>query len=223
MAVGYIKIQQFTTTGTRTGDTLAFVSGGASRGVLLLSGHASTATDRIPDGNVSYGGVNMPRFNRAADSSGEAMSSYGFFLGANVPQGDQNCVVTYNASNSTAIVHFIIELSGAADLAVLDSDIQEGDAADPSVTPDKGGVSAYAFGILMSGQNDITGSAPVSGLAEIEDNDFTNQTLLIGRETSGPSTSNQAVGWTATIEDVALIGVVIRELPASRLPLLGAG
>lgn len=225
MAIGYITIQEFTTSGTRTDDTLSFVSGGSSRGMLLLSIHASTATDRIPDGNVTYAGTNMPRFDRAVDSSGEPGAVYGFFLGSGVTQGDQDCVVTYNASNATTIVHYLIQLSGAADLEVITSSKVEGDAENPSATPAKGGVSAFAFGILFSGHDAVTSHAPVTGLTEPQTCDFGSQTGSVVYETSGPSTSDQAVGWTATSEDVALLAVVIREAAAalSRLALLGAG
>lgn len=223
MAVGFIKVQKFTTTGTRSSDTLAFVSGGSSRGMLLLSGHASTSIDRIPDGNVSYGGTNIPRFRIAQDTTGESMNSYGFFLGANVPQGDQNCVVTYNASNSTAIIHYLIQLSGSADLEIADSLIQQGDAANPSQTPSKGGISAYTFGILTSGQDDVSGTTEVSGLTETNTNDFGSQTQSVVRETSGPSTTDQAIGWTATIEDVALVAVAIREVQSVNKAKWGIG
>lgn len=141
-----------------------------------------------------------------------------FFLGENIPTGNQTVAATVNGTGSNKIF-FCITLTAATakttieDTSVLDSDV----VVDPSVNVTlAAAVNAWIGGVLHSGHDLITGHAPAAGFTELglTDPDFGVATVsLVRRDSNGVGAGDFAVGWTAASEEAGIFAFAVKEVP----------
>lgn len=192
---------------------------GTPRGVVLLLG-AATNTD-VYDGTITYGGVNMTRVLYADDSTGEQVSSYIYFLGTSIPTGTQAVSIPHTASGHSKIA-FCITVTADGDTEIVDSDILEGDQANPQITLDSGTVTALRCFVIGTGHNSASSLTLISGMSSVGSGTTGTRSIVAARETS-PSSGSTTVGWTATSEDVAMSAVAVREISANTTITAGQG
>lgn len=187
---------------------------GTPKGVLcgIVAGDASDVVS-----GVTYGGVALTRSaaaSKISSTSTEGGSVYWYFLGASVPTGAQDCVITNTASGAGAVV---ITLTAAADTEVdAGATLDQSSGANPSATlATTASTTTFDAGILWSGQNAVTGITPGADYTQITEDDFGSQTVSFVRRTTNGSGGNITVDWTATSEDAVIGAIAIREAVAA--------
>ena len=207
MSVAFDKV---TASGTMTGGTTVAVTPvGTPRGVLVLLAQLNSAADGVT--GVTYGGValtRVPTNGYAADASGEQMSAYAYFLGAGIPTGTQNCVMSFSGSSSRRA--FIVTLSAADDTEIEASGKVQGDVANPSTVLSTT-AETFVAAVLSSGQNAVGGVTVGSGFTSMGNADIGNFTAHTQRRTANAPAGSVTVNFTATSDDVAMIAVAIKE------------
>lgn len=203
------------------------------RGVLVIVVDDGNATDLLT--TATYGGVNVGPAAGLGDEvffsslGAEDSTIHYFFLGQEVPAGEQELKIGGSAEGLHVVCITIdgppgpIRIEGAK---TLDSAA----VANPSVTLETGrGQEALIFGILHSGQDNLSGLAPASGFSQIASNDFgTATSSVIVRETNGQG-GNYAVGWTATSDEAGVVAFAISQVRnfgywnSAALPTVGVG
>lgn len=196
-------------TGTHGTGTLS----GKARGVLVLIGQQQSATDHVTSVEISKnaGGPFFPlaRIRFAQDTAGELGASYAYFLGAGILAGAFNVRVITSAVDRFAVC--VLSFTATENMAVTASGLQQGDAANPSITLDSGSDTTMRCAVLFSGQ-DALASVVASAGTEMVYQTVTGAapaTMHFSRQ-STPSSGSSAIGYTSTIEDVAMVAVAVR-------------
>lgn len=186
---------------------------GTPRGALLLIAQPITdATDQVV--GCTYGGVTMNRIATAADLAGEPMRAYAYFLGSSIPTGGQTIAVDVN--NTILYRPVMFTVTAATDTEVADVQIQEGDAANPSVTlTTPGGVETWAAGVLCSGLPNTTDHTAGADYTSVLSADPGASTMRFQRRTANASGGNYVLDYVAATDDIALIGAALREVAAA--------
>jgi hypothetical protein len=200
-------------TGT-TPDTETHTPVGTPKGVVIFSMNAS-ATDSIT--GASYGALTLTEVpgSIAIDASGETGLVKAYFAGSSIPAGAQSCTVTQSGGNGVTRRFYVVTLTGADDLEVVDTQLVQDNIADPAVTLDSGSRTAIGILALHSG-SPSSGIAVTSGLTSDFETAFATdaRTHNLGHETT-PTTGSRALGWTVASDDVALVGLAISEVVAA--------
>jgi hypothetical protein len=185
---------------------------GTPRGVLGFFVKNASATDVVT--GMTYGGSAMTRVPTngfAVDTNTELGSVYAYFLGSSVPTGTQDLVVGGTTTGSLRVV-VCITLTAAADLEIVASGMVQENAANPQIALDSGAVSALRYCCVFSGNTNAgTNFTLLSDQSTVQDSDFGAQSMRTDRQTN-PSTGSFTVGYTASSDDVAMIGVAIAEV-----------
>jgi len=197
---------------------------GTPRGVIVYIHQSAGTTGGDGDdvSAVTYGGVSMSRVTTAADTAGETMRTYAYFLGASIPTGAQTVTVTYSGGSATRIL-YCISVTASADTEVDASNIAEEDQADPDITvATTASTNCFVSGIISSGLSTHTNLSSGTGYTELDLTDYVSRASNVQRRTSNSTGGNVSVLWdTATIsDDVAAIGVAIKESAASVFSLV---
>jgi hypothetical protein len=178
--------------------------------VVTMAG-TGAGTDHIT--GASYGALSLTRVadSFAADASGESGTSCWYFhSGTDIPVGAQSCTVTQSATSDKIFV--VYSLTAADDCEVVDTQLAEGDQANPGVTLDSGSRTAIRLLALFSGRLTSDGTV-AAGLTEDANvaNASNSRSARSARQTS-PGTGATALSWTLASDDVALSGIAISEI-----------
>jgi hypothetical protein len=158
---------------------------------------------------VTYGGVNVPRIASAVDTVDEVGRTYYYYLGSGLPAGAQTIVVTVSGAATKRPGAWAV--TAAADTEVVDTQVVEADAANPSVTLLLGGRTSFCCVGFYSGQNAVTGITPFSGWTSNQEHDFGNFTGGWYRYNTIGS-ADVTAGFTQTSDDCALIAAAVSEV-----------
>lgn len=190
-------------------------AGGASPAGVLIGIGATGDTDVIGAGGVTYGGVATVRrsLGIAQDAVGETCSAYWYFLGSGVPGGTQTVSIDHTATGVNKVA-YCITINAAGDVEIVTDNRLQGDQADPQISLDSGLREAMRFFLISSGHNSPASLTLISGMTALGDATTGVESIVVARETN-PSTGNTNVGWTATIEDVAMVAAAVAELSKS--------
>lgn len=195
---------------TTTPDPFTFnhTPSGTPRGVMVFVVQQGSAADQVS--GITYGGTAMTRVVSASDSAAETGRAYVYFLGASVPTGTQTVSIDHTAGSGSKWACAVTVTAGG-DTEVKDFDSLNDDQTNPQVSLDSGAAVAQRYVGLFSGLNVPSNATPISGMSAIHDNDFTNQSARVDRETS-TSSGATSVGYTASAEDCALVALAIGEI-----------
>ena len=195
---------------------------GTPRGALVLIAQNVVSTDLISA--VTYGGVTMTRFQTNVDTVTEPGRTYIYFLGSNIPTGNQTVSVTVSSGTDAKTAWCITATAARNTQVSADSGIDE-NATNPSVT----------LGTHSSFQG-LVASVFYSGLAAPDDatiaagSGFTKLTgSAAGGRDFGTSAAcaeyqiltgaNAVANWTAAADDVAMSAIAIDEVWAGPIQL----
>lgn len=186
--------------------------GGDPRAVALAVVHNGASAQTVTA--VTYGGVAMSRVEFAVDALGEAGTAEIWFLGTGIPTGDQDFSITHGGAAS---VKWPV---GVGYLAATDTEAPvfgklEGDQADPQIVLNTA-VDAIRIAVILSGHNAPSSLAVITGMSAVTTHDFTSQSARYDRQTSN-STGSFTIGYTATIEDVAMVAIAIQEVESTTI------
>lgn len=185
---------------------------GTPRGVLVwtfVNANADNATA------VTYGGVSMSAVTggRAVDTATEPGDVKAWFLGSNIPTGQQAVVVT-RTNNANVMYATATTVTAAQDTGVHTAGIvllQENQTlAEQSVTDGSPGTNSQRFCALNTGlaTNPAVGASTTTGPGI----QFGARGCRIARETT-PGQGARSVGFsTATSDDVAFVALAIKEV-----------
>lgn len=147
--------------GTRSSDTVSYSPASVISAIVVKVGHA-TSTDIVSSISVNNGGspVSLSRVASAADTTGENVRSYIYFLGSGIPSGALTVTVSY-ASSITNDTWIVVEgYTATADVEVVNAPTAvQADTANPSITCDTtvSNRDCLATAILGSGINLLSG------------------------------------------------------------------
>lgn len=187
-----------------------------TRGVLVLVS-ASSATGTVT--GVTVGGVactqspSSPRTTASGELSGWKLSAW--LLGASVPTGSQNVVISGTSMNGNVLVG-VFRLTGAADTEFVDDDatIVSNSLANPSVTLALGGRTSFCAQVWLSGHDAVTSTTQLTNWTSRNETDVGT---LVGGFYSYDTVASADVtaGWTQTAEDALMVAVAVSEVVAA--------
>lgn len=210
-AVAFDAAVESVRTGTTDPHTWTHTPTGTPRGIVVTAVHGTSSTDHVV--GVTYGGVALTRVRTAADTATEPGRADIWFLGAAIPTGNQT-VSADLASATTDDIHFMsMSVTAAADTEVIDSDLLQENAADPSVTLQYGGRTALAFAALYGGGAAPTSFTPNANCGTVDDHDLGAFYAEVIRQTTAGS-ADFAIGGTAASDDLAYVALAVSEVPA---------
>lgn len=185
---------------------------GTPRGVIVFC-VADAPLSSLTFDSVTYAGLALEQGTPANLVGGESGQAQFFFLGAGLPTGAQTVLV--NTTGTGQIVLAAVTLTAGDDLEIVDSDltINSISQADPSVTLQIGTRTSFAAIAFFSGQNAVTGIAPLTnwtniGLGEV---DFGTATGGLYRYTV-ISDQDITAGWTQTADDAVAVTLAVSQL-----------
>lgn len=200
---------------------------GAPAGVLVftfVNANANNATA------VTYGGVSMTAVTggRAVDTGGEPGDCKAWFLGAGIGTGAKTVQVT-RTNNANVMYAVCYTVTAASDTQVAGATLLQENQALTEQNVDDGtwDTNSVRFAATQWGASDIpaVGANSTQGPSI----DYGTRTVSTVYETT-PGRGSRPVGWDtgATSDDVAFVGVAIKEAARSRqntavAPLVGAG
>lgn len=220
----FLESATFTTT---TPHTFTFTPVGTPR-AILLGITCGSVNDEI-DGAVTYGGVAMTRQGFVTSLAGdEDGSAWLYFLGASIPTGAQTVSISHTG---VAAVKWAIgqSMTAAADTEIIVSGTVATNTANPSVALDTGATESLRSAILYSGANQPGDAVVLTGMeanTAAMSHDFGNFTSFFGMQTTA-ATGSFTIGWTAALNDAAMIAVAVQEIAAAGgadpYPYVGGG
>jgi hypothetical protein len=187
---------------------------GTPRGIICVVTQPLQDTAQIVEGDITYGGVNVPLVVSAVRSTGEVMRSDIFFLGSSIPTGVQTVSVTFsNDVNANTRVR-CYSVTAAADTEVVDSDSLSTAIANPAITLDNPSArECYVVAALCSGEGataDHAAGADYTSDGAVDPGLATSRNMHI----TTPSTATSIVAdfTTTNTEDVAMVAIAIAEV-----------
>lgn len=189
---------------------------GIPRGVVVYVVQNAGLTDEVT--GVTYGGVAMVRVASNSHDANEDGVIYAYFLGENIPTGDQTIEVTVDATGSSKFGR-AYTVTAAADTFVqaFDSTSINGIVENPAASLALGGVPCFVSQGVWAAPNTTAGIAPFTDwTAETGDDseiDFGSQVGASYRYMIVES-SDVTFGWTQVSDDALCIAVAIAEAEA---------
>lgn len=183
----------------------------APRGVAVTIHQNVSSADLISA--VTYGGVAMTRIAFAQDTAGEPGASYLYYLGSGIPSGTQTVAVTVS-SGTDAKTGASVTFTAKGNTRVAASGIQQGDAANPSITlATPASYEGMVIGALFSGAAAPSSLTPGTDLVDFLNRDYGAQS---GRCAYGQkSGANVVFNFTAASDDVAMVAAALEIVPTS--------
>ncbi len=189
--------------------------------VLLLQGASQTSSA------VTYGGTSMTQDTLFTTVNAETdFDMELWFLGASIPTGTQDVVVTTTAGAPNI---FIYTLTAAADTAVQNTDTSIDTTAqvNPSASLALSGETSFVALGMLSGVNDVSSATPLSGWnsrSESDEGSYINGSYSY--DTIG--STDVTCGWTQDNDNAAMLCFAITESGAAggcgtTIALTGAG
>jgi hypothetical protein len=186
-------------------------AGGTPEGIVVGVIHAATT---VLVSTITYGGVALSMVVQAQDVGGEANTAQLWFLGTGVPAGTQDVVADLISATGTDIYFVVWELSGDADLEVIDSDSLADNQANPQVTLQAGGRDKISIGLIGSGLAGPASLTEVTGNTRDQDEDFGAWCGVSCYETTVDA-ADHTIGWTGATDDVAFVAIAVSEIGSS--------
>jgi hypothetical protein len=189
-------------------NTYPYTPPAAAAGILALfhvNNNGASAS------SVTYGGVALAKVDDAVDASGEPVRIEAWYLGAGIPGGTQNLVVTLNTAEYLSPI--IISVAAAADTEVVAFGIRENNQANPQIALDSGARSALRYCGIASGLAAVGNLSPVAGMTAVGSRDHGSIVERYDRRTSA-ETGSQTIGYTASSDDVAMVALALAEVEA---------
>lgn len=180
---------------------------GVPRGILVS---VLDLTAENPSITATYGGVTMRKVAGAPliKTAAEAGAADWWFLGSGIPTGAQTVFVGVGGAGGTKGAR-CYSLTAETDLEIVDIGIISSDsAANPGVTLALGGRTAWAAIAFLSGQDAVSGVAPVADWTADEEID-------VGVMTAGwyhydtVGSTDVVAEWTQTADDAIAIAVAV--------------
>ena len=195
-------------TGTDDPHNISHTPGATLSGVWLTAAHGVDSTDHIT--KVTYGGIPMRRIDTTFDVSTELGRSYLYFLGHDIPTGNQTVAVDTDAT--TTDIQFVVGgFTGATDIELVDVAITQDQVTNPSLTMEVGGRTSATVGVIYSGLADVTNLTINGNMTAIHDHDFGNFVSRVDKQTT-PSSSDFTYSYTAGVDDTALVVAAFSEV-----------
>jgi hypothetical protein len=198
---------------------------GTPKGVICVLTQPLHATAQVVDGDIDYGGVNVPLIVSAPRVVGENMRADIFFVGSGIPTGAQTVTVTFsNDINQNARVR-CYTVTAAADTEVVDFDLLSTAIDDPSITLDNPSArECYVVAAFCSGEGstaDHAAGADYTSDGAVDPGLATSRNMHI----TTPSTATSIVAdfTTTNTEDVAMVAIAIAEVAAAGGDAVGRG
>ncbi|MCI0564015.1 MAG: hypothetical protein MN733_36530, partial [Nitrososphaera sp.] len=174
---------------------------------IMVNGSSDEVT------SVTYGGASMTEVLGSPNikTTGEAGVEHIYFLGSNIPTGNQNVTVTVSG-NATKIAT-AITLTASTDTEVVDSDgtINSDSQANPSVTLSLGGRVSFAVIAFHSGHDEVTSITPLTNWTSRLEQDFGFRTAGVYTHNTIGS-SDVTAGWTQTANDAVAMAIAVSEV-----------
>lgn len=177
-------------------------------GIIVFITNTITEFNRV--GTVTYGSP-LTLVTSVADSAGEKMNTSAYFLGSGVPSGAQTVTVTYSGAGSDRQVINVITVGNASNsaMAVQNYDTIGGDTANPQIALTTGGNNCMALCQIGSGFDSLGSLTALGTMTSINSYDDGAKTTYTDRQTTS-STSNFTIGYTGTIDDVAMVALNVK-------------
>lgn len=215
MAVAHDTASESATgsTGSTSEASFTWSHSGASsgvKGVLVFSFVNANANDAT---SVTYGGSSLTAVTagRAVDTLTEAGDCKAWFLGSGVPQGTQSVIV--NRTNNANVMYAVaITVTASTDTETFNPVLlQENQALAEQYVVDCGLTNSVRY----AGVNSGLATHPPAGANSTELHFFPStagtRSISTVRETTAGAGA-RLVGFTAATDDVAFVGVAIREV-----------
>lgn len=218
--VYYISTVESERTGTTDPHTFSATIDANAKGCVLLIGHGTSSTDHVPSSaTVTVGGVAMAYVASATDTATEPGRVDAWFLGSGLPSAGSQTVSVDLASATTDDMHFVfIQLGGATDLEVVDSDTVNENATNPSVTLSYGGRTCISVGMLYSGTATVgTSTTPNANMTNVALFDIAAFGTSADRQTT-PGTADFTFSYTSAADDVAMVALAVSQVQAATWP-----
>ncbi len=201
-------------TGTTDPATWTHTPVGTPRGVAVLIADETTSTDHVlavkynvgaSGAACASGGVSLKRIIRATDTAGEPGSAEIWFLGTGLPTGAVSVCVDLDSATTDDYEFVAVTWTAAGDIRIVDADTVNEDATNPSVTEQYGGYSSVSAMMLYSGLGTLP-SSNCSGNGTCTNMQLFDDGGKGSMADRGPAagTTNQVMGYTAALDDVAL-------------------
>jgi hypothetical protein len=208
MAIAFDDWWDNNRTGTGTTQSWSHTPLGTPRAVVVAVTHGASSTEHVS--SVTYGGVAMTPVVSAADTGGEPGRTSLFFLGSGVPTGTQTVLVTYSTGTTDDTHATSVTFTAALDCEVIDFDVVEGDATNPSITLQAGGRQNSVFSSLYAGGDSLGLVTDGTGTTRDTSSDQGSWGSLTGHRTT-PGTTDFTYQWTMASDDVAMAALMIAE------------
>lgn len=186
---------------------------GGVQGVVVTAVHGTSSTDHIS--SMTYGGVSMSRVITATDTVTEPGRADIWFVGSGLSGkgGTQTISADLTSGTTDDITFTAITLltNDGSDIEVIDSDLVQENAANPSVTLQYGGRYAIAIGALYGGGAAPSSFTPNGNCTEVASQDLGAFYAFTLRQTV-PGTSDFAIGGTAVSDDVAYVAAAFAKV-----------
>ena len=162
---------------------------------------------------VSYGGVEMSLVadGFAGEIDEDAGSAYIYFLGNGIPSGTQSVSIGCALSSGTKVAWCCDVVANIKTMEYA-SVALDGNTVNPQITLDSKNHHTLRYFVINSGLPNTSDLALVSGMVAVGSVDHGDRVSRCDRESSA-HTGSVVVGYTASSDDVAMVGVAIRELP----------
>lgn len=193
-------------------NTIAHTPVGTPRGVIVFVCLGLEGTDVIT--TVTYGGTAVPQISGSPNLKGsaEVMSVHAFMLGANVPTGAQNCVITATGAEVITGTVITVTADGNTEVVDVDTSINSDSLENPSATLSLQGRDSFAVIGLTSGHDAATGTAPLTNWTSIIEGAVGGTAVVGCYRYDIIDSADVVTGWTQTAEDAVAIAIAISEL-----------
>ena len=213
LAVNFDTSAEVQRTATTDPQTWTHTPGTNPNGIVVAVVHGTTSTDHVS--TMTYGGVSMTRAVTAVDTSTETGRADLWFLGSSIPTGPQTVSVDL-ASATTDDIHFVsisLYTDDASNMEVIDTDLINENATNPSVTLNYSGRTAIAIAALYGGGASPAAFVPNANCSAVQDFAIAAFYSTVIRQTT-PGTADFAIGGTAVADDVAYVAIAVAKVIA---------
>lgn len=221
MAVAFDAATESVYTTIEGSGSFSHTAAAGTKGIVVAAVHGVTSTDYMPSSpyGITWDGLSLTRIITRTDTANELGRADLWFLGTGVTTGTKTVAYTLNAATSDDIHFVCFSFTGSADLEVIDSDGLAENAANPTVTLQKGGRTGICVAAMYGG-----GAAPGGTLAAGNTLSHTHDLGAFYSQTCYETTvdsSDHTIGWsTLTSDDLAFVALCLSEVAAAVNPHL---
>ena len=198
--------------------SFTFSLAGAASGVkaVLVFVHTVGASTAYASA-VTYGGTALTAVTggMAADTVDELASTQAWFLGASVPQGTNDVVVT-RTNDGTRVAAMAATCAADTDCETFGVVLEQENQALTEQAVDDGspGTNSLRYASTIFGSNAQAGLVVGASSTGLQVNDMGTMVVGMVRETTGGQGS-RSLGWDTVSDDVAAVYFAVREIPAA--------